>query len=197
MSPLSGDPAAVVHRVRQEAMRHMAHYAHILDRTHTALDVGVGPGMTARMICDRFEQIDMLGLDVVDSMREGIPLVLYDGLKFSFEDKAFDTVLLQYTLHHSIDPMTVLKESARVCRRDLVIIEEFELAGSDHRVEERKEAEVLSALGLPPDMHHSGIQQQTLEAEFRRLSLTITASTPLSTCSTRRVEKRLYLLETP
>ena len=175
----------------------MARYEHVLDRTRTALDVGVGPGMTARMICDRFEQIDLLGLDVVDSMREDIPMILYDGARFPFEDASFDTVLLQYTLHHAVNPMAVLEESARVCARDLVVIEEFDLPGSNHHEEERKEAAVLAALGLPSDMHHSGIHRETLEAQFAQLSLTVTASEPLNTCTTRRVEKRLYLLETP
>jgi len=158
------------------------------------IDIGVGRGFTARLVADLAEDIEVTGLDVRDAIAERVPLVLYDGGAIPFRDAAFDVALLHYTLHHAEDPRALLAEAARVTRRSLVVIEEFE-RGGDVEEEERKETLALVALGLPPDMPHVALSEGTLEAEFSRRGLRVERRRPLRSDTPRRVEKRLYVLE--
>ena len=191
------DSWSLERRVRVEAQAHLERYAGALVHAETVLDVGTGPGMTADMIRQRFDAIDIIGLDVIDSIRHDIQLVLYDGRTIPVPDDAFDVSLLQYTLHHCRAPRAVLSECARVTRNSIVVIEEFELDGADPQLEEFKEAATLAALGLPPDLHHQPLERGELETMFEEHALTISHSERLPTRSTRRVHKQLYVLEVP
>ena len=50
-----------------------------------------------------------------------IPLDLYDGENLPFGDGSFDTCLFVDVLHHTTDPLVLLKEAARVARTNVVL----------------------------------------------------------------------------
>jgi SAM-dependent methyltransferase len=85
------------------------------------LDVGSGDGKLAaelqrlRPDC-RFEGIDVL-------VREGtaIPVRYFDGQTIPAADKSVDAVLLVDVLHHAADAQKLLRESARVARRCVIV----------------------------------------------------------------------------
>ena len=85
------------------------------------LDVGSGDGKLAaelqrlRPDC-RFEGIDVL-------VREGtaIPVRHFDGQTIPAADKSVDAVLLVDVLHHAADAQKLLRESARVARRCVIV----------------------------------------------------------------------------
>ena len=52
-----------------------------------------------------------------------IPVMVYDGEKLPYANNHFDNALLLTVLHHTTDPVAVLKESARVAKQ-VVIIED-------------------------------------------------------------------------
>jgi SAM-dependent methyltransferase len=192
--PLS-DAAAVQRRVWTEAREHLERYVHVLRPGDRVLDVGVGPGRTARLVEAAVPGAQVTGLDVIDVLQEDVPLVLYDGLSFPFEDGRFDVALVLYTLHHARQPARVLDEAVRVARRAVVVIEEFDHPDADPELEETMEASTLAALGLPPDLHHAPLERDELERLLSRHPLALTRSERLPTRSTRRIDKQLYVLE--
>lgn len=88
------------------------------------LDVGTGDGMVTWAIKDYFDRIQLL--DVVNYLdpRAKLPFHRYDeGERIPEPDRSFDTVILTNVLHHSLDPMHLLRESCRVTGQRLIIIE--------------------------------------------------------------------------
>jgi ubiquinone/menaquinone biosynthesis C-methylase UbiE len=62
-------------------------------------------------------------VDVVDYNRTALPLHTYDGQNLPFADRAFDVSLLVFVLHHTPEPLVVLREALRVARSGVVIVE--------------------------------------------------------------------------
>jgi SAM-dependent methyltransferase len=89
----------------------------------TVLDVGCGFGQLGRAIMDAFPQVRVEGVESVKRGGELIPVTAYEGTHMPWEDGAFDAVILADVLHHDHDPDRLLKESARISRR-LVIIKD-------------------------------------------------------------------------
>jgi SAM-dependent methyltransferase len=88
------------------------------------LDVGTGDGMVSWNIRSHFDQHFLV--DVVNYLdpRVTLPFQQYEeGNSIPCADDSFDTTILTNVLHHSLDPMILLKESIRVTRHRLIIIE--------------------------------------------------------------------------
>jgi SAM-dependent methyltransferase len=96
------------------------------------LDVGAGDGMVSWNIRSHFQRHFLV--DVVNYLdpRVHLPFQQYDeGTPLPCADASFDTTILTNVLHHSLDPMLLLKESVRATRRRLIIIESV-YADPDH-----------------------------------------------------------------
>jgi ubiquinone/menaquinone biosynthesis C-methylase UbiE len=87
------------------------------------LDLGSGTGWVAKHLSDLLD-IQIQCVDVVNEHRVNLPFLVYNGRKLPFSDNSFDIVLLIYTLHHCDDPIQVLKESKRVCKKRIIILED-------------------------------------------------------------------------
>jgi SAM-dependent methyltransferase len=85
------------------------------------LDVGCGDGLTAHLIKQRRPDIAIQGIDVLVRARTCIPVEGFDGKRIPFADASLDVVMFIDVLHHSDDPMILLREAARVSRRAIVI----------------------------------------------------------------------------
>lgn len=84
------------------------------------LDVGVGMGSMNKLL--REKGYDITGIDVADStLYKNYPPIIYNGSEIPFKKKVFDTGLLLYVLHHCSDPLKVLEETMRTCKRVVVI----------------------------------------------------------------------------
>lgn len=91
---------------------------HILGKK--ILDVGVGAGSMAKVIKDK--GLDEVGIDVTNtSLYPEVVPVIYDGENISFKSRSRDTGLLICVLHHCSNPMRVLEETMRVCKRVIII----------------------------------------------------------------------------
>ncbi|PIW89982.1 MAG: hypothetical protein COZ92_01955 [Candidatus Nealsonbacteria bacterium CG_4_8_14_3_um_filter_40_11] len=88
------------------------------------LDLGCGCGIVGKTFQDFFEA-EVLGVDVKDYRVSFLPFQIYDGLHLPFSEKSFDTVLINYVLHHSEDPIALLKEAKRVARDKIVVYEDL------------------------------------------------------------------------
>ena len=89
----------------------------------TLLDVGCGNGAFLRFAIERNPNLRLtLGIEnrvqtlASDQREQSIPpLLVGDGQRLPFSDRCFDAVLSIDALEWTLDPVTFLKESARVC----------------------------------------------------------------------------------
>jgi SAM-dependent methyltransferase len=86
----------------------------------TILDVGCGNGRLANTILQSKQAPEGLRAEGVETSPRGgepIPVHHYDRGKLPFEDDSYDVVLVADVLHHDKDPVGLLRECLRVCRR--------------------------------------------------------------------------------
>lgn len=84
------------------------------------VDIGCGNGLISQRLIQ--QGFDCTPLDVANlSIVPELTVVVYDGLTMPFENDSFDTALLLTILHHTHDPILVLKESVRVAKKVIII----------------------------------------------------------------------------
>lgn len=94
-----------------------------LNKKDKIIDIGCGNCMVIKTLQEN--GYTCTALDVADlSIVENIKVVIYDGEKMPFENQDFDAALLLTVLHHSDNPELVLKETARIAKK-IVIIEDI------------------------------------------------------------------------
>ncbi len=95
--------------------------AEVIPVDASVLDVGSGDGRVARLIHDRRPDTRFTCLEVLVRGETLMPVQEFNGRELPFPDASFDTVLFVDVLHHTDDPMVLLREAARVSRRAIVI----------------------------------------------------------------------------
>jgi SAM-dependent methyltransferase len=98
-----------------------AHFARLIPRAASVLDIGSGDGRLARCIQDARPDISIVGLDVLVREQTAIPVRPFDGQNIPYDPGSFDLTLFVDVLHHTTDPLVLLRESARVSRVGLLI----------------------------------------------------------------------------
>lgn len=88
------------------------------------LDLGCGSGIIGMTFQDYF-QAKVIGVDIKDSRIVPLPFKIINGKSLPFPEKSFDIVLINYVLHHSGDPILLLKEAKRVAKDKIVIYEDL------------------------------------------------------------------------
>ena len=107
----------------------------LLDTPGRLLDVGCGDGGVTALVAQKIAGLRAHGIDVLARPQCAIPMQTYDGRRFPFADQSFDFVLFTDVLHHTPDPLALLREARRVARRAILI--------KDHRCESRWDDRVL------------------------------------------------------
>ncbi|HKI21387.1 MAG TPA: class I SAM-dependent methyltransferase [Isosphaeraceae bacterium] len=97
------------------------HFAALIPSGARVLDVGCGDGLLARRITLERPDLNIVGIDVLRRPQTHIEVDLYDGKVIPFESGSFDAVMLVDVLHHTDDPMSLLREAVRVARSNLVV----------------------------------------------------------------------------
>jgi SAM-dependent methyltransferase len=87
----------------------------------SVLDVGCGDGCVSHLVNQQRPDLVLRGIDVIVRQQTAIPVDPYDGEHIPFDDRQFDVVMLIDVLHHTNDPLAVLREAARVAARAVVI----------------------------------------------------------------------------
>jgi SAM-dependent methyltransferase len=85
------------------------------------LDVGCGDGSLDHLIMQRRTDIQISGIDLLVRGETRIPVTGFDGRRVPHGDGSFDAVIFVDVLHHTEDPMILLREAARVARRAVII----------------------------------------------------------------------------
>ena len=99
------------------------HLAAMAPMSADILDVGCGDGQVARLMLDARPDLTITGVDVLIRERTAIPVSLFDGQRLPGPAASKDAVMFVDVLHHTDDPMVMLREAARVSRRWVMIKE--------------------------------------------------------------------------
>jgi SAM-dependent methyltransferase len=98
-----------------------AHISALVPDNASLLDVGCGDGLLAQCITDQRPDVFIHGIDTQIRKHVKIPVQSFDGEELPCDDDSYDIVLFVDVLHHTNDPMSMLRESARVARKAIVI----------------------------------------------------------------------------
>ena len=85
------------------------------------LDVGTGDGSIAASIASKRPDLTIEGLDVLVRPNAQIAVAAFDGAHIPFDNGSVDVVSFVDVLHHTDDPLILLREAARVARRYVLI----------------------------------------------------------------------------
>src|SRR5205085_9858791 len=96
-------------------------FARLIPQSASTLDVGCGDGQLASEIIRSRPDLSFKGIDVLVRPESAIPVSAFDGAHIPFPDCSFDVVMFSDVLHHTDDPLVLLREAARVARRSIVI----------------------------------------------------------------------------
>lgn len=95
--------------------------ADVIPRNFSILDVGCGDGFLAQLISEARPDVSLTGVDVLVRQRTQIPVREFDGETIPYDDASFDGVMFVDVLHHTADPMVLLREALRVSRKSIVV----------------------------------------------------------------------------
>lgn len=109
----------VVYKRRIEVLA--SHFAALLPRGAHVLDVGCGDGALSARLGALRSDVRIEGVDVLVRPRTAIPVKAFDGAHLPYDDASVDAVLMVDVLHHTDDPLVLLRESARVARSAVLI----------------------------------------------------------------------------
>jgi ubiquinone/menaquinone biosynthesis C-methylase UbiE len=91
------------------------------------IDIGAGRCFIAREL-QKKKGVVATCVDVDDLNETNLKLLVYDGKTLPFKSNSFDTAIIAYVLHHCDNQLDILKESARVCKGNIIIFEDTKVA---------------------------------------------------------------------
>jgi SAM-dependent methyltransferase len=97
------------------------HLSEILPMNASVLDVGCGSGQLAQNIKQQRTDLTFAGIDVLLREKTWMSVRVFDGRTIPFESASMDVVMFVDVLHHADDPISLLREAARVARKTIII----------------------------------------------------------------------------
>ena len=108
--------------VHQRRVRILAgHFAAMIPPDASLLDIGCGDGRLAQQMMIQRPNVTITGVDTIVRPDALITVQAFDGVHLPFAQATFDFVLLADVLHHTADPLVLLREAARVARHGILI----------------------------------------------------------------------------
>ncbi len=92
------------------------HLGQLLPLNAHVLDVGCGDGTIDSLIQQKRSDVSIEGTDVLVRPSSHIPVRLFDGATIPHAADSFDVVMFVDVLHHTDDPVVLLREAARVAK---------------------------------------------------------------------------------
>jgi SAM-dependent methyltransferase len=108
--------------VRKRRVRQLGQVlAQVIPCGASVLDVGSGDGLLSLYIETLRPDVQIQGIDVLARHDARLPVQLFDGVTIPDSPKSRDVVLFADVLHHTADPMILLREAVRVARHSIII----------------------------------------------------------------------------
>ncbi len=99
----------------------VGHLVELIPPNARILDIGCGDGLIDGMVMAARPDVSIQGIDIYLRPQLLIPVLKYDGVHIPHPDKSFDAVFFLDVLHHTTDPMLLLREARRVARQCVII----------------------------------------------------------------------------
>ena len=119
MGLIGGLHASCVHTRRVRQLSNLV--SGMLPPDASVLDVGCGDGLLACRVQELRPDVRVCGVDVLVRERAHIPVQYFDGQTLPPGNGGVDVVMFVDVLHHTDDPMVLLREAARAASRAIVI----------------------------------------------------------------------------
>ena len=97
------------------------HLTDVMPKNASVLDVGCGDGRLAALLRDKRPDLVVEGIEVLKRDKAWIPVQQFDGLTIPYKSASQDVVMFIDVLHHTDDPVSLLREAARVARKGIII----------------------------------------------------------------------------
>jgi SAM-dependent methyltransferase len=91
------------------------------------LDIGCGSGEIGSDLEAAGHRV--IGVEVLARETCAIPFAQFDGRRLPFPDDSFDDAVIVDVLHHTADPVAVLREARRVTTRSVILKDHFAESG--------------------------------------------------------------------
>ncbi len=121
---------ALVHKRRVRVLA--AVLAAQIPASASVLDIGCGDGTIAGLIAELRPDISIKGVEVMVRPGCRIDCFPFDGSALPFPDASFDVCMLVDVLHHTGDVSVLLREAARVSRRNVLLKDHLSENAFDH-----------------------------------------------------------------
>ncbi len=93
----------------------------LLPVSSSVLDVGCGDGLIDQLIVERRPDLTIRGVDVLVRPDALMPVEEFDGKHIPCDNNGVDVVMFVDVLHHTEDPLALLREAMRVASRYVVL----------------------------------------------------------------------------
>ena len=119
LNPISRIHGGYVYQRRVRILAELV--AGLLPPGAEVLDVGCGDGLIASLIQRHRPDSRIRGIEVFLRKESFIQVDSFDGHRIPFADASFDVVMLIDVLHHTEDPLALLREAVRVTRKTVLV----------------------------------------------------------------------------
>ncbi|HEY1984417.1 MAG TPA: class I SAM-dependent methyltransferase [Terracidiphilus sp.] len=104
----------------------------MIPQSSSLLDVGCGDGTISKLISEEVPGVQVTGAEYAHRPDCAIPCTTFDGAHLPFPDKSFDGCIFVDVLHHTLDPLSILKDACRVARKFVLIKDHLAENTFDH-----------------------------------------------------------------
>ena len=97
------------------------HLKDVVPQNASVLDVGCGDGRLGALLGKKRPDLVVEGIDVLKRDKTWMAVQHFDGRTIPYKSASMDVVMFIDVLHHTDDPVALLREAVRVARKSIII----------------------------------------------------------------------------